>query len=79
MYATWINFLSYELRALHQIPIGHPHILAKAFKKFPKTRIVIDCTEVYTKQPSGLEAQKQLFSYYKDPNTIKFLDNFLGF
>ena len=73
LFTTWINFLAYELRALHKVPAANPRVLIKAFTKFPHTRVVIDCTEVFCKRPSGLTARKQLFSKYKHHNTFKFL------
>ena len=73
LFTTWINFLAYELRALHKVPAAHPRVLIKAFTKFPHTRVVIDCTEVFCKRPSALTACKQLFSNYKHHNTFKFL------
>ena len=73
MFTTWVNFLAYELQAMHPFPEDSPRILAKAFLKFPSTRIVVDGTEVYTKRPSGLMSRKQLFSHYKHHNTVKFL------
>ena len=73
MFTTWVNFLAYQLSAMHKFPSSSPRIVHKAFMKFPYTRVVIDCTEVYTKRPSGLQARKQLFSQYKHHNTVKFL------
>ena len=73
LFTTWINFLDFELRAMHRWPQGDPRVLIKSFLPFPKTRVVIDCTEVYTKRPSGLTGRKQLFSNYKHHNTAKFL------
>ena len=73
MFTTWINFLDFELRALHKLPEHDPRIVIKSFLPFPRTRIIIDCTEVYTKRPSGLRSRKQLFSNYKHHNTVKFL------
>ena len=73
MFTTWINFLASELRDLHKIPAAKPKVLIKSFLKFPNTRIVIDCTEVFCKRPSGLQARKQLFSNYKHHTTAKFL------
>ena len=73
LFITWINFLAYELQALHKIPAGYPRVLVRAFKNFRRTRIIIDCTEVFTKRPSGLQMRKQLFSNYKHHTTAKFL------
>ena len=41
--------------------------------KFPHTRIIIDCSEVFCKRPSGLQARKQLFLNYKHHTTVEFL------
>ena len=68
-----MNFLALELQALHQVPSTKPRVLIKAFMKFAHTRIVIDCSEVFCKRPSGLHARKQLFSNYKHHTTAKFL------
>ena len=74
MFTKWINFLSYELEALTKATTTKCATRgAAAFKHFPNTRMVLDCTEVFTEQPSGLEARKQLFSNYKPHSTIKFL------
>lgn len=73
MFTTWVNFLRYELRALHDFPDSDPRILIKAFLKFPHTRVVIDCTEVFTQRPSALGSRKHLFSNYKHHTTTKFL------
>eukprot|EP00117_Sycon_ciliatum_P003152 scpid97709/ scgid8066/ len=73
MFTTWINFLAYELAALHPFPETHPRVMATSFKRYPNTRIIIDCTEIFTRRPSGLQTRKQLFSSYKHHNTLKFL------
>ena len=53
VFATRTNFLACALRALHQIPAMKPKVLVKSFLKFPHTRIIIDCTEVFCTRPSG--------------------------
>ena len=73
MFTTWVNFLAYELKSMHSFPSSRPRILIHSFKNFPHTRVIIDCTEVCTKRPSGLSSRKQLFSSYKHHNTVKFL------
>ena len=73
LFTTWINFLDYELMAIHKFPSTRPRLFIKAFAQFPHTRVIIDCTEVFTKRPSGLGIRKQLFSTYKHHNTVKFL------
>ena len=74
MFTTWINFLAKELEALNAFTARTCASRgASSFKNFPRTRMIIDCTEVYTERPSGLKARQQLFSNYKHHNTIKFL------
>ena len=48
MFTTWINFLCFELKSIHKFPSSRPRVFIKAFAKFLHTRIVIDCTEVFT-------------------------------
>ncbi len=43
------------------------------FLKFPNTRIIIDCTEVFIQHPSAFQAQNQTFSSYKHHTTMKIL------
>ena len=48
--------------------------LPECFKKlFPKTRTIIDCTEVFMDTSSSLDAQACLWSDHKHHCTIKFL------
>ena len=68
-----MNFLSYELASMHRFPSTKPRILIKSFVNFAHARIVIDCTEIFLKQPSALLSRKHLFSNYKHLNTMKFL------
>ena len=74
MFTTWINLLSCELEDL-TLYVNNDYALhgAEAFRQFPRTRFVIDCTEVFCERPSSLAARKQLFSNYKHHTTVKFL------
>ena len=47
--------------------------LPQGFKKFPKTRIIIDCSEYCVQKPQSPEAQSQSWSDYKHSNTFKQL------
>ncbi|CAN7941798.1 unnamed protein product [Ixodes hexagonus] len=73
VFATWINFLQRELRAVTLFPTVSElqHHLPDAFHKFPNTRVVLDGTEVRIQKPSSLLAQRQTFSPYKHYNTYK--------
>ena len=61
LFTTWINFLAYELKALHGFPASNPRVLVKSFIKFRETRVIIDCTDVFTERPSGLEKGSNCF------------------
>ena len=43
------------------------------FKKFPNTRITIDCTEFFIEIPSSLVNQTITYSSYKSHNTLKLV------
>lgn len=48
--------------------------MPKLFKKhFPKVKLIVDCTEVFTERPTSLYAQGQMWSTYKHHCTLKFL------
>ena len=50
--------------------------MPKVFKHsrtYQKTRVIIDCSEVFIKRPSNLLARNITYSNYKHHNTIKFL------
>jgi len=43
------------------------------FARYPNTRVIIDCTEVFVQVRSSLKAQAQTWSNYKHHNTFKVL------
>jgi hypothetical protein len=47
--------------------------LPKAFRAYPKTRCVIDCTEFQVEKPFRPAAQRLTWSNYKHNNTAKLL------
>ena len=55
--------------SLYQVRQNMP----KVFKKFPKTRTIIDCTEVFIERPTSLLARQETWSNYKSHNTAKYL------
>lgn len=75
-YTTWINMLFHVLK---DILIAWPtkeqvkRHLPKGFAKFPRTCVIIDCTELKIKKPTGPSAQKVTWSNYKSSNTFKLL------
>lgn len=49
------------------------HLPAGFRKHFPKTRVIIDCTELYIQRPRTPTNQYRTFSGYKGRNTLKSL------
>ena len=87
IFITWIKFLSKELSVLIIWPSARQikSTLPNCYKKlYPKVRIIIDCTEVFTETPSSLGVQACLWSDYKYHCTVTFLvcitpnSNFMG-
>ncbi|XP_053399796.1 uncharacterized protein LOC123549883 [Mercenaria mercenaria] len=73
---AWANYL---YLSLGRIPIYLSREVINAnmpqcFKDvYPKTRIIIDCTEIKTQQPSSLVLNSQMYSTYKSACTLKCL------
>ena len=75
MFATWILFLSKELRTLFPFPSRQKVVqwMPKCFSNFSNTRIIIDCYEIECQRPSGLMNSSVTYSQYKSRNTWKIL------
>ncbi|XP_065055342.1 uncharacterized protein LOC135683889 [Rhopilema esculentum] len=75
IFTTWINFLFHELPSLLPFPSQEQiqKLMPEEFKLYPSTRIIIDCTEIFTEVPSSMKAQSQTWSEYKHHNTWKAL------
>ena len=63
--AEELNYLAHQRQIQTKLP--------PEFKRFPNTRVVIDCTEVFIEKPTLPSAQKSTWSEYKEHNTIKTL------
>lgn len=76
VFTTWICFLS---TVFHDILLKWPckedvkNTLPRSFCKFPSTRIIIDCTEIFLQKPTSPSAQRATWSNYKQHNTMKAL------
>ena len=74
---SWINFLAKCLKPLIKWPskdvvkANLPH----SFKSFPRTRCIVDCTEIYVEKAFRPEAQRATWSSYKHANTFKLQSN----
>lgn len=73
---TWANYLYFVLGA---IPIWSPRKqidenMPECFKTiYPRTRVILDCTEIKCQTPSSLYLNSQLYSHYKSSTTFKGL------
>ena len=76
IFTTWICFLS---SAFKETLVLWPHKeeikqhLPRSFKKYPNTRVIIDCTEMFIEKPTAPYVQRATWSEYKGHNTIKAL------
>ena len=76
IWKTWIAFLQQRLCALPIWPSRQlvDDTMPACFKSsFPKTRVIIDCTEFLIERPSSCRSQSITFSSYKNHNTAKGL------
>ena len=72
---TWVNFMYLELKKIPMWPSKEviQSNLPMTFKKqYPRTRVIIDATEVYSDQPRLPDIQ-QMTSSYKNSNTFNAL------
>ena len=76
LFTTWVLFLAKELPLLFPWPNSKRirSWMPECFtKKYPTTRIIIDCMEAQVQRPHSLLSQSQTFSQYKGRNTFKLL------
>lgn len=75
MFITWISLLYLELKLLNPWPSRDQvaRHTPQQFMKYPNTRVIIDCTEVFIERPTSLQSQAQTFSNYKHYNIFKVL------
>lgn len=72
---TWINLLYFELQDMFPFPTQElvRKNMPKEFAQYATTRIILDCTELFTQRPSAMLAQSETWSDYKHHNTWKLL------
>jgi hypothetical protein len=76
IFNTWIRAMSNILKDLIFLPPRDVILstLPDSFReKNCKSRIIIDCTEVFIERPRNLQTQALTWSDYKHNNTVKFL------
>ena len=76
IFVNWINIIYFRLGSLNLFP-SRDIILdnsPQSFKeKYPKTFMILDCTELKIEFPSDLVLQSQSYSTYKSHNTMNGL------
>ena len=76
IFTTWVCFLATVLKEVLVLWPSQEEVkrnLRRSFSKYPNTRIIIDCTEMYIEKPTSPYAQRATWSEYKEHNTIKAL------
>lgn len=76
IFITWVNFMHASLSPCLTWPSKDhvTHFMPQSFLKvFPKTRVIIDCTEIFIQRPKSCIAQSTTYSTYKSHNTYKAL------
>ena len=75
IFATWLDLL---FSRLIQLPVWATRTVEEAMpkvfrQKYPLTRVVLDCTELFIEKPSCFCAQSETYSSYKSHNTAEGL------
>ena len=76
IFTTWITILYHVFK---EVLITWPSKelvkthLPKLFFKYPRTRVIIDCTELKIEKPGAPSSQTVTWSDYKSHNTFKLL------
>lgn len=75
IFNSWILFMCECMQSIITLPELNVLQLRvpKCFEKFSDTRIVLDCTEVFSQSPSSLENKSLTYSNYKSHDTFKAL------
>ena len=76
IFNTWIRFMALQWREIDIWPrqeLVHFFSPTSFFANFPRTRVIVDGTEVPIKKPRAPLAQQSTFSTYKNRNTAKVL------
>ncbi|CAG2189626.1 unnamed protein product [Mytilus edulis] len=75
-FSSWLLLLYEELKVINPFPSREivDRTMPDAFKtRYPKTRVIIDCTEIFLQRSASLVNQSLTYSNYKNHNTVKFL------
>ncbi len=76
VFKTWLNFMFFQFKELDIWPsrdIVDLHMPEDFKRKFPKTRVILDGSEIPIEKPSDLRDQSATWSNYKNRNTLKII------
>ncbi|XP_068738737.1 uncharacterized protein [Montipora capricornis] len=76
IFVSWINLMYLRFGTINFWPNREEvdKSMPEDFKsKYPKTRVILDCTEIKCQMPSSLLLNSRLFSSYKNHTTLKGL------
>lgn len=76
IFITWVDFLHSRLRSFPIWPSRKAvdNSMPASFRDmYPKTRVIIDCTEIFIEKPNSFRSQSATYSTYKSHNTAKGL------
>ena len=75
LFHVWLDAMYTHLGGLVLWPQSDFMELPESFcnDHFKKTKVIIDCTEIFIERPTSLKARSQTYSNYKSHNTAKIL------
>lgn len=76
IFSFWVEFLAAYLEQVPKWPSRDliDRNMPEAFRKeYPRTRVILDCTELFIEMPSDYATQSATYSLYKHNNTAKGL------
>ena len=76
IFVSWINFIYLHFGTINILPKREEvdKSMPEDFKSnYPKTGVILDCTEIKCQMPSSLQLNSSLFSSYKNHTTLKGL------
>ena len=75
IFRTWIRLMAVMLPNLFPWPSRETidRYAPPSFSSYPKTLVIIDCTEFYSERPTSVNAQVYTYASYKTANTFNAL------
>ncbi|XP_062620990.1 uncharacterized protein LOC134282606 [Saccostrea cucullata] len=75
IFSTWIFYMYFMFKDFIFWPSRElvKKFMPKSFYKFPRTRAIIDCSEIFIQRPRDPSVNARTYSTYKSHNTFKFL------